>query len=185
MVGRLPEKFVGDGTIGHLTHVRVITEHEGQIEGVEFRNQRAHRADADTRDGERADLRLLDHLLLAAELHRRVHLDADAAAARRFEFFAHSHDRLDGRIAQWVHVGCLEHELLLGKGGNTGRERAKRAGNAEAKHDAAAHDFSPPAGFGGCSRGPPPVVPTARPRLPLSYPMMTPRAGGATAWTEP
>src|SRR5512132_3155541 len=116
---------------------------KGRLKTLSSGTSGPHRADADTRDGERADLGLLDHLLLAAELHRRVHLDADAAAARRFEFLAHRHDRLDRRIAQWVHVGCFEQELLLGEGGSGGRERAKRAGNAEAKHGAAVHDFPP------------------------------------------
>ncbi len=139
MVGQLLEHFVADRAVDHLLHVRVVAEHEGQIEDVELRNERAHRADADARDGKRADLGLLDHLLLAAELHRRVHLDADAAVARRFEFLAHRHDRLDGRIAERMHVGGLEHELLLGEGGNTGRERAERAGT-EAEHGAAVHD---------------------------------------------
>ena len=90
---------------------------------------------------------LLDHLLLAAELHRRVHLDAEAAAARRFEFSAHRHDRLDGGIAERMHIGGLEHELLLGEGGSAGRERGERAGGAEAEQGAAVHDHPPGAGW--------------------------------------
>jgi hypothetical protein len=44
-----------------------------------------------------------------------------------------------------MHVGGLEDELLLGEGGNAKvvRERAERAGGAEAKHGAAVHDHPP------------------------------------------
>ena len=71
MVGELLEHLVADRAVDHLLHVRVVAEHERQVEDVELGDQRAHRADADARDGKRADLRLLDHFLLAAELHRR------------------------------------------------------------------------------------------------------------------
>src|SRR5262249_55643660 len=147
MIRQLLEQFIADRAIDHLLHVRVVAKHERQIEHVELGNERAHGADADARDGKRTDLGLLDHLLLAAELHRRVHLDAEAAAARRFEFPAHRHDRFHGRIAERMHVGGLEHELLLGEGGNVGRERGERAAGAEAEQGAAVHGRPPRAGW--------------------------------------
>src|SRR5713226_7215254 len=60
-----------------------------------------------------ADLGLLDRLLFAAELHRGIHLDADAAAGRRFELLAHVFDRLHGRVALGVYVRSLQHRRRL------------------------------------------------------------------------
>ena len=85
MARQLLEQLVADRTVDHLLHVRVVAEHERQIEHVEFGDERAHRPHADACDGKGAHLGLFDRFLFAAELHRRVHLDADAAAGGRFE----------------------------------------------------------------------------------------------------
>jgi len=147
VLGQLLEQLVADRAVDYLLHVRVVAKHERQIEHVELGNQRAHGADADARDGKRPDLGLLDHLLLAAELHRGEHLDADAAVGGGFEFLAHALDRFHGRIAERMHVGGLEHEFLLGEGGNVGRKRGERAAGAEAEQGAAVHDHPPGAGW--------------------------------------
>ena len=148
MVGQLLEQLVADRTVDHLLHVRVVAEHERQVEHVDLRHDRAHRADADARDRKRADLRLLDHLLLAAELHRRIHLHAQPAAGRCFELLAHAHDRLDRRIAERMHVGRLQHELLLGESGlgEIYCRCAERRDGAEAEHGAAIHAGPPSMG---------------------------------------
>jgi hypothetical protein len=71
-----------------------------------------------------ADLGLLDRLLFAAQLHRGIHLDAEAATGRLFEFLAHVFDRNHGGIACRMNVGGLEHHFLLRCGRSTG-ERAR------------------------------------------------------------
>jgi hypothetical protein len=126
MVRELLEELVADRAVDHLLHMRVVAEHEGQVEDVELGNQRTHRADADARDGERADLRLLDHLLLAAELHRRIDFDAEAAVGLLLELLAHPFDRLDGRVAERMHVGRLEDHLGLGQGRAAEPQPARR-----------------------------------------------------------
>ena len=95
---------------------RGVAEHERQVEDVELGHERAHRTDADARDLQGADLGLLDHLLLAAELHGGVHLDADAPVGGGLELLAHALHRLDGRIAERMHVRGLEHDLGLREG---------------------------------------------------------------------
>src|SRR2546430_1976086 len=76
-----------------------------------------HWASADAGDRQGADLRLLDHLLLAAQLHGGVHLDAEAPVGGGRELLAHALHRLDGGIAERMHVRGLEHELGLAEGG--------------------------------------------------------------------
>ncbi len=102
-----------DRTVDDLLHVLGVAEEERQVEDVEVGNDRPQRPDADPGELQGADLRLLDRLLLAAELHRGIHLDADAAAGRRFELLAHVLDRLDGRVALGVHVRGLQHRRWL------------------------------------------------------------------------
>ena len=117
MVGELLQHLLADRAVDHLLHVRGVAEHERQVEDVELRHDRAHGADADAGDLQRAHLRLLDHLLLAAELHRGIHLDADAAVGGGLQLLAHAHHGLHRRVAERVHVGGLEHELGLGGSG--------------------------------------------------------------------
>ena len=100
---------------------------KGRLNTFSLRHDRAHRTDADARDRERADLRLLDHLLFAAELHRRKHLDAQTSVGCGLELLAHLDDRFHRRIAERMHVGRLEHELLL----REGRARCKSRGGEE------------------------------------------------------
>ena len=76
MVGDLLQELRADLAVDHLVHVVDVAEDVGQIEDVELGHDRAHDADRDARHGERADLRLLQKLLLAAELHRGIDLDA-------------------------------------------------------------------------------------------------------------
>ena len=122
MVGELLEHLVADRPVHDFLGVRRISENERQVEHVELRHERAHRTDADAGDLQGADLRLLDHLLLAAELHGGVHLDADARIGGGCELLAHALHRLDGGIAEGMHVGGLQHDLGLGEGsGNPDR----------------------------------------------------------------
>src|SRR4029453_17970065 len=51
--------------------------------------------------------------LLAAELHQRVHLDADAAVGLRLQLLAHALDGFDRRIAQRMHVRGFPDDLIL------------------------------------------------------------------------
>ena len=73
-VGDLVEQLLADRAVDHLLHVRGVAEQEGQVEHVEVVDHRAERADADARELDGADLRLLDRFLLAAELHGGIHL---------------------------------------------------------------------------------------------------------------
>ena len=123
--------------------MRGVAEHERQIEDVELGDERPHRPDTDACHLQRAELRLLDHLLFAAELHRRIHLDAEPAGARGFELLAHAHDRLDRRIAERVHVGRLEDGFLLSECRYPGGSDAERRAGTEAQHRATIHDVLP------------------------------------------
>ena len=132
------------GAVDHLLHVRVVAEHERQVEHVELGHQRSHGTDADARDLQRADLRLLDHFLLAAELHRRIHLDAEPAVAGGLEPLAHAHDGFHRRIAQGMHVGRLQHHLLLGDGRMLeAAERGRRRQTTKLEQIAPIHDILP------------------------------------------
>ena len=113
MVGQLVQQLRADRAVDHLLHVRDVAEHERQVEDVELRHQRSHRADRDAGDLQGAELGLLDHLLLAAELHRREHLDREAAVGGGLELLAHAHHGFDRRIAERMHVGRLQHHLGL------------------------------------------------------------------------
>jgi hypothetical protein len=113
MIAEFLQELVAELSVDHLLHVGAVAEHEGEIEHVEFGNHRSHRSDADARDRQGADLSLFDHLLLAAELHRRIHLDAEAPLRGLLELLAHVHDGLDRRVAERVHVARLENHLLL------------------------------------------------------------------------
>jgi hypothetical protein len=124
----LAEQLLADRTVDHFPHMRFVAEHERQIEDVQLVDDRAHRTDRDARDLERAHLRLLDHLFLAAELHGGKHLDRQPAVGRRFHLLAHSDDRFDGRITKCVNVGGLEHHLLLS---GAGQRRHQQTGGDE------------------------------------------------------
>src|SRR5262249_57084774 len=86
-------------------------------------------------------LALCDPLLLAAELNRRVHLEAAPSVGRRLELLAHGYDRLDRRIAERMYIGGLEDELRLRRcwPDEIGCQRAKSGKHAEAKQGAAIH----------------------------------------------
>jgi hypothetical protein len=119
----LLHQLLADRTVDHLPHVRHVAEDEGHVEDVELVDDGADRADRDAGELQRPDLGLLDHLLLAAELHRREHLDREPAGGRGLQLLAHALDRLDGGVAEHVHVGGLQHLLLLGRGRKHERER--------------------------------------------------------------
>jgi hypothetical protein len=112
-VGDLVDQLHANGTVDDLAHVRLVAKHEGQVEHVQLVHDRSHRSHAHAADLQRAHLRLLQHLLLAAELHGRVHLHGEAAVGRRLQLLAHPHDGFDGRIAEGVHVRGFEDHLLL------------------------------------------------------------------------
>jgi hypothetical protein len=111
---------------------------KGQVEDVELVDHRSHGADGDARDLQRADLGLLDHLLLAAQLHRRIHLDRDAPLGGGLQLLAHALDRLHGRIAERVHIARLPHHLLLRQQGARGKGRQGRR-RANTDHVATLH----------------------------------------------
>jgi len=130
------QQFIADRAVDHLPHVRLVAEDERHVEDVQLVDHRPERADRDARDLQRADLRLLDHLLLAAELHLRIHLQREAAVGRFLELVAHAHDRLDRGIAQRMHVGSLDDHLLLGERGDGAAQHRGSSGADEiaAKH---------------------------------------------------
>jgi hypothetical protein len=84
-----------------------------QVQHIEIVDDRAERPDADPDELDRANLRLLDHLLFAAQLHRGIHLDRQPSIGRLFQLLAHVLDRLHGRIAFGVHVRRFQDALLL------------------------------------------------------------------------
>jgi hypothetical protein len=119
-----------------------VAEHERQVEHVELVDDRADRPDGDAGQRQRPHLGLLDHLLLAAELHRREHLDGEPAVRRLLEFLAHADHGLDGRVAERVHVARLEHHLLLGAGAGQ-RAQAERERAGERQPRSAVHSIPP------------------------------------------
>ncbi len=113
VVGDLVEQLGADIAVDHLLHMRGVAEQERQIEHVEIVDHRAERAARNAGELDGADLRLLDGFLLAAELHRRVHLHAEPPLGRGFKLFAEAFDRGDRRIACGVDIRRLERQLLL------------------------------------------------------------------------
>ena len=73
---------------------------------------------------------------IAAELHRAVHLDADASLGRFVELLAHALDGDHRRVAGRVHVGGLPDGFLLRDDG--GGQRAQAGGRDGGAQDAAA-----------------------------------------------
>jgi hypothetical protein len=86
---------------------------ERQVEDVEVVDDGPQRPDADPGELQGADLSLLDRLLLPAQLHRRVHLDAEPTPGCRFELLPHVLDRLNRWIAFGMDVRCLQNQLLI------------------------------------------------------------------------
>jgi hypothetical protein len=117
----LLEQLRSDRAVDHLAHVLLVAKDERQVEDIELVDHRAHGAHGDARDLQRPHLGLLDHLLLASELHRGVHLDRDPAVGGRFELLAHALDGLDRRIAERMDVARLPHHFLLRQGGRRTR----------------------------------------------------------------
>jgi hypothetical protein len=99
-------------------------------EDIEIRNHGPERADADARQLDRAQLGLLDRLLLAAELHGREHLDGEPAAGRLLELLAHADHGFDRGIPQRMNVRRFQHH---GVGGQGAADR-RAAGDAEQRH---------------------------------------------------
>ena len=113
IIGDGIEQLLADRAVDHLLHMRGVSEQERQVDDVERIDHRAKRADADPRHCERADLGLLDRLLLAAELHGGKHLHGEPPVGRLVELLAKVFHRDDGGIAGRMDIRGLEHELLL------------------------------------------------------------------------
>ena len=148
VVGDLVEQLLADRAVDHRLHMRGVAEQERQAEDVEVRDHRSERADTDPDQRDRADLRLLDRLLFAAELHRGVHLNAEAAVGRLGQRRAHVLDGLNRRIALRMNVGRFEDELVIGRGKRcrTGHDQPRAAKNRRARAYRMApgdHDFLP------------------------------------------
>jgi hypothetical protein len=89
-------------------------------------------------------LRLLDHLLLAAKLHRRIHLDGQTSIRCSLELLAHLNDRFYRRIAERMHVGRLEHELLLREGRAGCQSRGEEHAGGCGRNASLDHEYVPP-----------------------------------------
>jgi hypothetical protein len=139
MLRELLQQLIPDRTIDDPLQVWVVREHEGQVEYIELRDERPHGPDADARNRQGADLRLLDHFFLAAELHGRIHLHAQAPGRGLAELLAHADDRLDGGITERMHVRRFQHHPLLRERGACLRCKRERGGCTEPQKRAAFH----------------------------------------------
>src|SRR5207245_2336306 len=128
------DEIATERPLHHLCQVPVVAADERQVEDVELVTHRAHGTDRNARELQSTELRLLDHLLLAPELHQGIHLQRDAAAGRGLDLLAHAHDGLDRRIAERMHIGRLPHRLLLGKRIAQGRSCGERCGGTGLEH---------------------------------------------------
>ena len=144
VVADLIEQLLADRAVDDFLHMIDAAKQERQIEDVEVVDDRSQCPDADPGELQRADLRLLDRLFLAAQLHRGIHLDAEPAPGRRFELFPHLFDRLDSRIALGMHVGCLEHHFLVGRFGAGADQTKQQYRDRELQRTASIHDVSLP-----------------------------------------
>src|SRR3546814_1214538 len=70
------------------------------------------RSDRDAGHGQRADLRLFQELLLAAQLHCGIDLDAEPAVGRVLQLLAHALHGRDRGIADRMDVGRFEDHVL-------------------------------------------------------------------------
>ena len=114
IVGDLVEQFLADRAVDHLLHMRGVAEQERQVEDVEIVDHRPERADADARElrwRRPAPARSPPSRRRAASTGYICTLSRPLVAASSFlPMFSTATDR---RIAVRVHVGCLQHELLL------------------------------------------------------------------------
>ncbi|OSN20253.1 hypothetical protein BV360_01792 [Pseudomonas syringae pv. actinidiae] len=94
--------------------MRLIAEHERQVEDVDVRHYRADDAEADAGHLDRAALHLLDHFLLGAEHAAGVHLEGDLALGLLLELFAHVLLSHDWRVACGMNLGELDFDVCLG-----------------------------------------------------------------------
>ena len=108
MIADPVEQLPSDRAIQHAPRMRRVTKQEWQIEHVQIVDHVPQGPDADTRDGQRAELCLLDFLLLATELHRRVEPHREATARGVGEFLTHVFKRDDTGVAQGMRIGGLQ-----------------------------------------------------------------------------
>jgi len=101
-------EVLADRAVHHLFGMRRVLEQERHVDDVDVVDDRAQRAGADAQELDCADLGLLDGLLLAAKLRRRIHLDRQAPAGCSLEFFAEAFGCRHRWVAGRLHVGGLE-----------------------------------------------------------------------------
>ena len=134
MVGELLQHLVADRAVDHLLHVRVVAEHERQVEDVELRDDRAHRADADARDRSAPTCACSIISFSPPSCIDGYIWMLSRPLRRALELLAHAHDRLDRRIAERMHVGRLEHHLALREAGGHRQGRGRGRQGAEGHH---------------------------------------------------
>ena len=117
-----------------------VAEHKRQVEDVDVVDNRANGSNGDPGHLQRAELGLLDHLLLAAKLHRREHLDRKPSVGGGFQLLAHAHHGFHGGIAERVDVGGLDHHFGLGQRGvHAARCRQRNRCGASAEKISSSH----------------------------------------------
>src|SRR5262249_1900209 len=116
------EQVLTDLPVDHLLHVSCIAENVRQVEDVKFVDHRTERADRNARKSDCTDLRLLDSFRFAAQLHRRIHRDAESAVGGFLELLAEVLNSHHSWIAAGMNVGGFENQLLL----RIGRSAPKR-----------------------------------------------------------
>ena len=102
--------------VNDFAHVRFITKHKRHVEHIDLVHHRAHGTDRNAGNLQGTNLGLLNHFLLAAQLHGGEHLNGDAAIGGGFELFAHAHDGFHCGITHRVHIGGFQHHFALGLG---------------------------------------------------------------------
>ena len=130
--------------------MRCILEQERHVDDIDIVDDRAHRSHTDAQHLDGADLGLFDGLLLAAQLHRRKHLDREPPIGGGLEFLAQILGRRHGGIAGGLNVGRLENHFRLrvrGRYGHQGCRRRSRPKPSAQLHEIAASHHSPPLRF--------------------------------------
>ena len=102
------QDLIADRPVKDGAHMLRVAEDEGQAQRDGLGHEVVERRCVDPHHVERADLELLDGVLLGAQGAVRKHLYAELAAARRRELLAHELDGLDGRVVGGMDVGGAE-----------------------------------------------------------------------------
>ncbi len=121
------EDLLADRAVHDVMHVLDRAEDVGQRRDLGLGDDVVERPEADAVHVDDAELRLLDGVLLFAELRAEVDVEAQAAAGLVLDDLADVLDGLDGRIAVRMGIGRPQGDIARHAGAGQGNADSQRA----------------------------------------------------------